>query len=78
MLAYKFNTVNNQPEVYKTTQKQQAKLAKAKAKNDSLKANIELQKQTKKLQIENALMGATNRIINEPIKDDNMNETKSE
>lgn len=79
-LSYKFSTVNIQPEVYKTMQKQQEKLsnAKAKAKNDSLKTNLELQKQKKKLQIENALMSATNGILNETIKDDNNNETKNE
>lgn len=63
-LLYKFNTVNYQPEVHKTTQKQE-KLLNSKANNDSLKTNNELQKQTKNLQIENVLIGAMNGIINE-------------
>ena len=36
------------------------------------------QKQKKKLQIENALMSATNGILNETIKDDDNNKTQKE
>lgn len=66
-LQYQFCTVNNHPDVYKTTQKQQEKYAEAKAKNESLKTNLDIQKQTKKVQMENSLLIATHGIINETI-----------
>ena len=71
MLQYKFNTVNKQPEVYKATKTQQEKLAKAKTTNERLNTNLELQKETKKLQLNNALIEATNGILNNETKNEN-------
>ena len=71
MLQYKFSTVNKQPEVYKSTKTQQEKFAKEKAKNERLKTNLELQKETKRLQLNNVLLSATNGIItNEETKNE--------
>ena len=63
MLQYKFDTVNKQPEVYKATQKQQEKYVEAKVENERLNTNLELQKETKKLQMNSSLIEATNGIL---------------
>lgn len=55
-LQYKFSKVNNHKEVYKSTQKQLEKLASVIAKNERLKTNLDFQKRTKNLQLENAML----------------------
>ena len=79
MKQYKFNTVNKQPEVYKATKTQQQKLAKAKASNERLNTNLEIHKETKNLQLNNALIEVTNGILNnETTNKETKNETKNE
>ena len=59
MLSYQFIAVKKQPELYKATQEQLEKKAKAQVENDKLKRNLEILKQRKNIQIENAAMLAT-------------------
>ena len=55
-LHYQFTKVNNQPEVYDAIQKQQDKLAKATAKNETLKTKFDILKKRKNIELENSML----------------------